>query len=137
MKWQQRFTNLAQHIAGWSKDTSTQVGAVIVDSKNRILSLGFNGAPRGVADADNRDEKLRRTIHAEANAIGFAQRDLSNCTLYVTHPPCAQCAAQIIQSGIGRVVFPKASDAFIERWTDSHISALTMFDESGVEVVHV
>ena len=49
-KWDMRFLELAALVATWSKDPSTQVGAVIVDSAKRIVSVGFNGAPRGVQE---------------------------------------------------------------------------------------
>ena len=108
-KWDARFLEQAELIAGWSKDPSTGVGAVIVDPKNRVVSQGFNGFPRACADdADllaDRDEKLRRTLHAEQNALLFAHRSVEGCTVYVTHPPCARCAAMLIQSGIKRVVY--------------------------------
>ena len=135
-KWDRRFLGLANLVATWSKDPSTGVGAVIVDSKNRIVSMGFNGFPRGVLDTDdkltNRDEKLRRTIHAEANAILFAPRPVAGCTIYVTHPPCAKCAATIIQAGITRVVSRPPWASFVERWADDMRSASDMFAESGM-----
>ena len=135
-KWDNRFIGLANLVATWSKDPSTGVGAVIVDQKNRIVSMGFNGFPRTVRDddeiLDNRDEKLRRTIHAEMNAILFATQSIDGCTLYVTHPPCAKCAAVIIQAGIRRVVSRPPWNSFIERWADDIKSASAMFVESGV-----
>lgn len=77
-KWDHRFLELAELVGSWSKDPSTQVGAVIVDIDNRIVSTGFNGFPRGCLDhADtlgDRDRKLLRTIHAEDNALLFARR---------------------------------------------------------------
>ena len=51
-KWDNRFLNLAKHISTWSRDPSTQVGAVIVDNKKRIISVGFNGLAQGVEDLD-------------------------------------------------------------------------------------
>ena len=47
-KWQRRFFDLAALVAAWSKDPSSQVGAVIVDDRKRIVSVGFNGLPIGV-----------------------------------------------------------------------------------------
>lgn len=134
-KWDRRFLGLANLVATWSKDHSTGVGAVIVDAKNRIVSMGFNGFPRAVRDDEatlnNRDEKLRRTIHAEANAILFAGRPVEGCTIYVTHPPCAKCAATIIQAGIARVVSRPPWNSFTERWADDMRSAAEMFAEAG------
>lgn len=137
MKWDRHFLRMADLVASVSKDPSTQVGAVIVDAHNRVVSQGYNGFPRGVRDdaelLANRDEKLRRTIHAETNAILFASRSLAGCTIYVTHPPCAKCAAKIIQTGIARVVCPPPADTFAERWADDMASAMAMFVEAGVE----
>jgi dCMP deaminase len=129
-------SNLATLVATWSKDPSTGVGAVIVDTKNRVVSLGFNGFPRCVVDSDemlfDRDEKLRRTIHAEENALLFASRPVEGCTIYVTHPPCARCAAKIVQAGIARVVAQIPDELFSGRWEDDMRSASAMFAEAGV-----
>lgn len=134
MKWDYRFLDLAAVVASWSRDSSTQVGAVIADPDHRVVSLGFNGLPRGLEDGDlPRDDKLRKVIHAEENAILFASRPLEDCSIYITHPPCARCAAKIIQTGIARVVFWNPSEAFAERWAADIIAAHEMFNESGVE----
>lgn len=134
-KWDQRFTDVARLVSTWSKDPSTQVGAVIVDAKKRVISVGFNGYPRGVDDTyDTRERKLLRTIHAEANALMFARRSVEGCTIYVTHHPCANCAAKLIQSGITRVVIGQDIN---DRWADHVAEAKMMFEESGVEVVHI
>jgi dCMP deaminase len=73
---------MAVHVAKLSKDPSTKVGAVILDSKRRIVSGGYNGFPRGVEDSDerlnNRETKLRMTIHAERNALSFATAQLTD-----------------------------------------------------------
>lgn len=135
-KWDNRFIGLANLIATWSRDPSTGVGAVIADTNNRIVSMGFNGFPRAVKDAEaileNRDEKLRRTIHAEENALLFAGRSVEGCTIYVTHPPCARCAAKLIQAGIVRVVSRPPWNSFLERWADDMRSASEMFAEAGM-----
>lgn len=136
-KWDARFLEMASLVASWSKDPSTKVGAVIVDSRQRVVSQGFNGFPRGVQDRVDvsRETKLARTIHAEANALLYAQRDLSGCSLYVTRPPCSNCAALIIQSGIARVVYEAPDPEFMLRWKASIDESLAMFAEAGVEVV--
>lgn len=131
-KWDRRMLALVNLIATWSKDPSTGVGAVIVDAKNRVVSLGYNGFPRAVCDSDealfDRDEKLRRTIHA----LLFAGRPVEGCTPYVTHPPCARCAAKIIQAGVARVVAQMPAEGFGERWAADMRSASAMFLEAGV-----
>jgi dCMP deaminase len=136
--WDSRFLALAEHVAGWSKDPSTQVGAVIVDEDNRIVSTGYNGFPKGIKDTkgrlDNRDKKLQYVIHAEHNAILFANRSLQGCTLYVTPMmPCARCATVIVQSGLKRVVSTGPSKEVLDRWGDDMEIAKSMFDEAGIE----
>jgi dCMP deaminase len=135
-KWKARFIHLAYHIAEWSKDPNTKCGAVITEG-NRVISLGFNGFPMNTNDAPalytNREEKYRRVIHAEKNAILFAQRPLVCCTMYVVPiPPCSQCAGMIVQTGITRVVTIKPSPAHVERWGDDIDSTIKMFDEAGI-----
>jgi len=134
-KWDSRFLNRAVEVGRWSKDPSTRVGAVIVSGKRQV-SEGYNGPPAGLRDDDTmpREEKLRRTIHAEENALLFAGRDVAGCTLYVTHPPCGSCAAKVIQAGITRVVYLAPSDEFVIRWHPEMASARAMFEEAGVQV---
>lgn len=135
-KWDHRFLDLAEHIALWSKDDSTKVASVISDSTHRIISLGYNGFPRGVDDSIlSREQKLMRTIHAEANALHFAGHNVSGCSLYVTHPPCSHCAAHIIQRGIARVVFNRPDEQFLSRWYASYQESLAMFSEAGTIVL--
>lgn len=136
-KWDPRFLEMAELVSQWSKDPSTKVGAVIVDPETqRIVSLGYNGFPQRVADTAERLE-LRETkydlvIHAEMNALQFAERSVKGCTLYVYPlPPCIRCATQIIQAGIKRVVAPSS---WPERWDASIQSTFKLFDEVGIEV---
>ncbi|MGN1079786.1 MAG: deoxycytidylate deaminase [Alphaproteobacteria bacterium] len=136
-KWQKRFFDLARLVATWSKDPSSQVGAVIVDDKKRIVSVGFNGLPIGVADTadrlNKRELKYELIVHAEANAILTAPKSVSGCTIYVyPYLPCSRCAGAIIQSGIKRVV---VEDRPIpERWTENFHLAKSILEEAGVEV---
>ena len=135
-KWRTRFCQMAALVGSWSKDPSTQVGAVITEG-NRIISVGFNGYPHGIsdsADVESRDMKLLKTIHAEENAILFAQRDLSGCEIWVTHFPCPNCAAKIIQTGIKRVHCPEQSEDFLSRWQEKIKISEQMFEEAKVEV---
>ena len=141
-KWDGRFMDLANFVAGWSKDPSTQVGAVIANANTkRMVSMGFNGFPAGVEDSEDRLEtreiKYEMVVHAEANALLFAGPAAEGCTLYVTPlPPCARCAVLIIQAGISRVVCP-TPDKSKEPWaTQSQISE-TMFGEAGVQLDYI
>lgn len=137
--WDARFMDLAAQIAGWSKDPSTGCGCVIVDPQRRIVSTGYNGFPAGIADdlklLHDRDIKLRLTLHAERNAILFAQRDLRGCAIYVwPMPPCAQCAAAIIQAGITRVISCEPTADQRERWGKDWGLAEWAFGQAGVMV---
>ncbi|MEI7486479.1 MAG: deaminase [Chryseobacterium sp.] len=140
MNWNLRFLNLAKHVSEWSKDPSTQVGAVIFDDKNRIVSIGYNGFPKNVADDPNkyadRNIKYKMVVHAEINAILFAQRDVSGCSI-ATYPfmPCSNCASVIIQSGIRNCIAPKIKGQLAERWSESCELASNMFGEAGVDLI--
>lgn len=136
-KWDLRFLDLAKLIASWSKDPSTKCGAVITKDK-RIISLGFNGFASGVRDSDERlsvrDIKYKMVLHAEDNALLFAKQDLTNCTIYTwPFPPCSQCAAKIIQAGIGRVVAPTATPDLRQRWGESLSLASDMYLEANID----
>lgn len=137
LKWNIRFMELARLVASWSKDPSSKIGAVIVDSFNRVISTGYNGFPVGVDDSDerlkNRDIKYKMILHAEENAIMFSKQNLRGCSLYVTNiPPCSHCAALIIQSGIKNVYAPKCD--IPERWKSSIELTKQMFKEAGVSL---
>lgn len=137
--WDQRFLQLASHIAAWSKDPGTKVGAIAVRDR-RVLATGFNGIPSGVADTEmrlnNRDVKLSITVHAEANCIAYAARHgvcLAGATMYVWPlMSCSQCAALLIQADIAQVIVPD----FVEpiRWQASFDAARELFIEAGVQV---
>lgn len=109
--WNQRFMDLAKHVAGWSKDPSTQVGAVVVNDKKQVISMGYNGFPRGVRDCQERYKdkatKLSFVAHAERNALDNAFGDVEGATLYSTLYPCSDCAKGIIQRGVRTVVTSK------------------------------
>jgi len=136
--WDGRFLELAQLVATWSKDPSTKVGSVIVDAKRRVLSVGYNGFPRGLPDDPatlaKRDAKLSMTVHAEMNAIlnTGVPTSLEGATLYSSLYPCNECAKAIIQSGIARVVTYAPTSA---KWKVAHDTASQMFDSAGVDVL--
>lgn len=137
MKWQQRFMQMAFMVAGWSKDPSTQVGAVITEG-NRIISMGFNGFPEGVADNEKpRQIKYLMTIHAEENAILHADRKLDDCSIFVTHFPCPNCCAKIIQKKISTIYVPKQTEDYLSRWGDKTKVSMEMIEEVGINVIKV
>lgn len=135
--WDRRFIEMAKLVASWSKDPSTQTGAVIVDPRRRVVSVGYNGFARGVEDTPeryaDRETKYKLIVHCERNALLFAGRDLKGCTLY-TWPfmSCATCAAVVIQSGITRCVAPPIPEHLRERWEVDMDLARQQFHEAGV-----
>ena len=89
--WDYRFLELARVVSTWSKDPGLKVGAVIVNRRRKIVSVGYNGFPRKIQDNYNisRESKLDLTIHAEMNAILNATQSIEDCTIYVHPiPPC-------------------------------------------------
>ena len=139
MNWHDHFMNLAMMVANKSKDPSTKVGAVIVDQGNRIISTGFNGFARGVADnaerLADRAFKYPATLHAELNAVIFAQRDLTNHRIYVwPMEPCAHCTAALIQAGITEIYTRTPTEDQLERWGESFEIARRMREDPGVNL---
>lgn len=122
INWNELFMGIALLTSTRSKDPHNQVGACIVNEKNRILATGYNGAPNGFLDTefpwDSLGEetgdflKIKDTfvIHAEQNAIDNFRgnkKDLEGSTLYVTWFPCHECAKRIVQNGIKKVVYAR------------------------------
>ena len=136
-KWDERYLQLAKQVATWSKDPSTQVGAVVVGSKGQILAQGYNGYPRGMDDSDytDREAKYTKIVHAEMNAIYNASWNgvsLDGADMYVYGlPVCHECAKAIIQVGIKRVIVPYKGSA-PDKWKDSFELTKKFFKEAGV-----
>ncbi|MBA3725106.1 MAG: dCMP deaminase family protein [Armatimonadetes bacterium] len=87
------------------------VGAVI-ERDRRILTTGYNGAPRGVPHCEEYgcdvSERCQLAAHAEQNAVAQAAANGVSCegaTVFVTCQPCSSCAKMMINAGIKRVVF--------------------------------
>ncbi len=113
------FMALAKVIAKRSPDPNTQVGACIVSSDNKVVSLGYNNFPNNCDDEFpwNRDEedplqnKYLYVVHSELNAILDAQgKNLKGCKIYVTLFPCNECTKAIIQAGISEVIYLSDKD---------------------------
>ena len=131
---------LAMLSAMRSKDPNTQVGACIVNADNRIVSVGYNGFPRGCSDeefpwerlAENpNDTKYPFVCHAELNAILNAYgRDMRGARIYVALFPCSECAKAIIQAGITEVIY--ISDKYAD--TDNNKASKKMLAAAGVKL---
>ncbi len=138
LSWDEYFMGIALLSSFRSKDPSTQVGACIVNSDKRILSMGYNGMPRCCSDDDfpwdkndnPLDSKYLYVCHAELNAIlNCAFGSVRGCTVYTTLFPCNECAKAIIQSGIAEVVY--MSDKYAD--SDSVLASKRMFDTAKVK----
>lgn len=140
ISWDEYFMGIALFSAQRSKDNSTQVGACIVNSDRKIVSVGYNGMPTGCADDDmpwertgetSLDTKYPFVCHAELNAIlNSSMNGVNGATLYVTLFPCNECAKAIIQCGIKRVVYLENKYAD----TESVKASVFMLEKCGVAV---
>jgi dCMP deaminase len=141
-KWDARFLDLARHVATWSRDPSTQTGAVIVRPNRTIASVGYNGFPRNCNDDPalyaDRAVKYSRIVHCEMNAILNARESLEGYTLYtVPFCSCERCAPHVIQAGIKRCVAPPLPARLKDRWLASVKATQAIFAEAGVELVFI
>jgi dCMP deaminase len=135
--WDEYFMGVAMLSAMRSKDPSTQVGACIVSTQNKILSMGYNGFPNGCSDdefpwtrdTDDPDNKYLYSTHSELNAIlNYRGGSLEGAKLYVTLFPCNECAKAIIQAGIKTLVYD--SDKYAD--TPEVMASKRMLDAAGV-----
>lgn len=102
------------------------VGAVIIDSSNNPISMGYNGPPRGAEGSlctghtcERNEKKVKSGTqieigchHAEANVLMNAVKKgiaVDQCSLVITTAPCLVCARLIHHSGIKEVFFPSSS----------------------------
>ena len=110
--WEEYFMLLAIMTSRRSKDPKTQVGAVISDGENKVLSVGYNGFPKTMNDNNDaiyswtKGEKDLFVIHAEENCILNGNTQLyDNSTMYCTLFPCNKCSQSIVQSGIKTIIY--------------------------------
>lgn len=131
------FMEIAKVIASKSKDPSTKVGSVIVDSNNRIISTGYNGFVSKNNESlmtFERPLKYHLTIHAEMNALLFAKQDLYNKIIYITHSPCVECLKHILQCGIRTVYY----DKLYSQYENVQIDAINrLIKSTGANVINI
>lgn len=139
--WDQYFMEIAEIVKKRSTCLRRRVGAAIVKD-NRILSTGYNGAPKGLKHCietgciraktnvpSGERHELCRGLHAEQNAIIQAAvfgTAIDGATMYTTLYPCVLCTKMIINSGIKRIVLR-------EDYNDP--LSISMLEESGIEVI--
>ena len=139
ISWDEYFMGVALLSGMRSKDPNTQVGACIVSQDNKILSMGYNGFPKGCDDdefpwgtaPDPLYDKHNYVIHAEANAIlnyRGSLKDMTGATVYVTLFPCHECAKTLVQAGVGEVVYLDNKYA----GTEDNLISQNIFDRCGI-----
>ena len=141
LSWDETFMLSAVVSSARSKDPSSQVGACIVGKDNRILSLGYNGAPNSWNDdkfpwqrtnENPNYTKYPYVIHAEMNALlnyKGDNKDLIGSTAYVTLFPCSNCAKFLAQAGVKRIVY--LSDKYNE--TEDNTASKICLTSCGIE----
>ncbi|HBN55162.1 MAG TPA: cytidine deaminase [Lachnospiraceae bacterium] len=137
--WDEYFMGIAYLSAMRSKDPNTQVGACIVSQENKILSMGYNGFPKGCSDdefpwdrdGDTYNSKYAYVTHSELNAIlNYRGGSLEGTKLYVTLFPCNECAKAIIQAGIAELIY--ADDKYDK--TPANLASKRMLAAAGVQM---
>ncbi len=141
ISWETYFMGIAHLSALRSKDPNTQVGAVIVDPEHKVVSIGYNGFPKGCSDDEypwenegsSLETKYVYVVHAELNAILNSPRSVKGCSIYVSLFPCHECAKAIIQSGIQEIVYE--SDKYAA--SESVLASKRMLESAGVKMVQL
>ena len=137
ISWDEYFMGVAMLAGMRSKDPNSQVGACIVSEDNKILSIGYNGFPKGCSDdefpwareGDDLDKKYFYVVHSELNAIlNYRGGSLEGAKLYVSLFPCNECAKAIIQAGIKTIVYDQ------DKYHDiaSTVASRRLLDAAGV-----
>ena len=143
-KWDERFLGIARLISTWSKDPSTRVGAIAVNSQRRILAQGYNGFPSGAKDDlmlyEDRYTKYSRIVHAESNIIYNAcnfRVGLHGSTVFVFGMyPCPECIKALAQVGMSRIVFQLGWSENQEKWKDDFEISKRILRELGIGFTH-
>jgi len=140
LSWDEYFMGVAVLSGMRSKDPGTQVGCCIVSPENKILSMGYNGFPRGCSDdeypwgkaSDNPlENKYVYVTHSEMNAIlNYSGGCLAGSRLYVSLFPCNECAKAVIQVGITEVIYD--CDKYAD--TPGVMASKKMFESAGVKI---
>ena len=110
LNWFEYGMQLARTASLRSEDPYIQVGCCILRPDNSVASLGYNGAPPGVdIDWSDRDERRKRVIHAETNALRFI-RPGEGDRMFVTLMPCSECLKNAVSYGIKKIFYEKTYD---------------------------
>ena len=137
LSWDEYFMGVAILSSFRSKDPNTRIGACIVNKKNRIVGVGYNGFPTGcddnalpwAQDGAFLDTKYPYVCHAELNAIFNSSGNLFDCRIYQEFFPCNECAKAIIQVGIREVIYLHYNRS---PQSDIFVAARKLLDMAGV-----
>jgi len=113
--WDEYFMQIAHTVATRATCPRASVGCVLTRG-HRILTTGYNGAPRGVAHCTEvgctlSNEHCLRATHAEANAVvqgALHGVSVHDAVAYCTHQPCVNCSKLLISAGISKIVYETA-----------------------------
>jgi dCMP deaminase len=112
--WDQYFLNIAKAVSLRSTCLRAKHGAVVIDNQNRILSTGYNEAPKGlkgcgdvgclIVERPNYGPSCFRTIHAELNTLRYLREPSEAHKIYITGAPCTRCLEEVLKYGIKLIV---------------------------------
>lgn len=111
------FMKIAEAAALRSTCYRAQVGAVLVDCRSRVISIGFNGAPSGLphcnpTECGSQTGRCNRTVHAEVNCLLQADPNAPGpFELFCTVHPCAQCLKLAVNFGVRDVYYKIAYES--------------------------
>ncbi|HHT78497.1 MAG TPA: dCMP deaminase family protein [Actinobacteria bacterium] len=140
--WDEYFISITKTVASRSTCLRRKVGAIIVKDK-RILTTGYNGAPRGVKSCleigrclreelrvpSGQRHEICRALHAEQNAIiqaAYHGVRITGSSVYSTTQPCVLCAKMMINAGIRKIYY-------YEEYPDQF--SLDLLKEAEVELI--
>jgi dCMP deaminase len=95
-----------------------QVGCILVNERNQVLSTGYNGVPAGMTHCTDKPcagataasgTKLDacEAIHAEQNALLQCPDIYKVHTIYCTDSPCMHCVKLLANTPAKRLVFAR------------------------------
>ena len=127
--WPEYALDIAKVVSRRSEAPFFKVGACILRNDNSVAGVGYNGAPPGIEiDWSNRDERRRRVVHAEVNALRYVvpnEAYLIACNLL----PCNDCLKMIASYGIIKIVY--------EQTYDLDTSSLDLSKEFNIELINI
>lgn len=136
LNWDDYFMIMSLWARVRSQDLSTKCGCILVDTKNKLIGLGYNGHARGVdfnKMPQTRPEKYSVILHSEHNAILNSTGQLEGATAYISGPPCNHCWAQLIQVGIKRVVYGPITTSKDGAYANSKLDSLPQIVQDMLE----